>query len=347
MVLGGNGTVSKMRAWAAGALPNGMIQEQLACGCMDAVPAKLDQACGRVMGDVSSMFIVYLLELLQWTGDTAGVRELWPAARAAATWQMARANTSGLPDYLIDTYDGLGLNAYNASAFSGFFHLLAMKAARKLALSPSVNDTAFAARCTSALARGQKAMDDMLWNASGGFYRSYTQPQDPCGPDADGAGCWHTYSKGRPGSPYTEEGGLCCHGGSGCGPHNVAAPAANATFAEATAACDALANCSSFCFTGPESDLKPTRPVQMMWKTGGAGFTPNPSPVGGNAIMADCTCVTALHVPWKRPLARARALGYTRQGEEGGGWQGGSRARGARRVVHGPAFGRTSTRGSA
>ena len=60
LVLGGNGTVSKMRAWAAGALPDGMIQEQLACGCMDAVPAKLDQACGRVMGDVSSMFIVYV-----------------------------------------------------------------------------------------------------------------------------------------------------------------------------------------------------------------------------------------------------------------------------------------------
>ena len=72
-LLGPEGTVSKMRAWAAGALPDGMIQEQLACGCMDAVPSKLDQACGRVMGDVSSMFIVYLLELMQWTDDTASI----------------------------------------------------------------------------------------------------------------------------------------------------------------------------------------------------------------------------------------------------------------------------------
>jgi non-lysosomal glucosylceramidase len=171
-VLGGNGTVSKMRAWAGGALPlggknAGMIQEQLACGCMDAVPAKLDQACGRVMGDVSSMFIVYLLELMQWTGNTAIVEELWPAAKAAAQWQMQRANKSGLPDFLIDTYDGLALNQYNASAYSGFFHLLAMKAAHKLALSPVVNDAAFASECTAALARGQKAMDIMLWNASG------------------------------------------------------------------------------------------------------------------------------------------------------------------------------------
>ena len=134
---------------------------------MDTVPPKLDQACGRVMGDVSSMFVVYLLELWQWTGDTSIVKELWPAARAAAQWQIQRANISGLPDFLIDTYDGLALNQYNASAYSGFFHLLAMKAARKLALSPVVNDAAFASECTSALARGQKAMDAMLWNASG------------------------------------------------------------------------------------------------------------------------------------------------------------------------------------
>jgi non-lysosomal glucosylceramidase len=144
-----------------------MIQEQLACGCMDAVPPKLDHACGRVMGDVSSMFIVYLLELLQWTGDTAIVKELWPAAKAAAEWQIQRASISGLPDFLVDTYDGLALNQYNASAYSGFFHLLAMKAAHKLALSPVVNDAAFASECAAALTRGQHAMDAMLWNASG------------------------------------------------------------------------------------------------------------------------------------------------------------------------------------
>ena len=82
-----------------------------------------------------------------------------------------------------------------------------------------------------------------------------------------------------------EKGGLCCHGGSGCGPHSEAAPPANATFAQAKATCDALPNCSSFCFSGPESDLKPTSPVPMMWKTSAAGFTPNPTPVGANAIM--------------------------------------------------------------
>ena len=299
MTFGIDGTKSKMRAWAKGQCPPnstdsncqpGMIQEQLATGCMDGVP-ELDTPSGRTMGDVSSMFIVYLLELWQWGHDEAIVRELWPAAKRAAQWQMARAETwqhdgQGLPRNVIDTYDGLALNDYNASAFSGFFHLLAMKAAAALARSPVVNDVAFAENVTKALAIGQAAMDRLLWNASGRFYRSYTAPVDVCGPDADGSGCWHSYYKGKPGEAYTEKGGLCCHGGSGCGPHNAAKPDANATFAEAKAACDALANCSAFCFAGPESNLKPTSPVQMMWKTSAAGFSPNPSPVGANVGAA-------------------------------------------------------------
>jgi len=32
----------------------------------------------------------------------------------------------------------------------------------------------------------------------------------------------------------------------------------------------------------------------MMWKTGAAGFSPNPTPVGANAIMADCTYANVL-----------------------------------------------------
>ena len=51
-----------------------MIQEQLACGCMDSVPKQLDEPCGRTMGDVTSMFIVYLLELWQWTADESFLR---------------------------------------------------------------------------------------------------------------------------------------------------------------------------------------------------------------------------------------------------------------------------------
>ena len=54
------------------------------------------------------------------------------------------------------------------------------------------------------------------------------------------------------------------------------------------------ADCSAFCFVGPESNLKPTSPVKISWKTSGAGFSPNPTPVGANAIMADCTYANVL-----------------------------------------------------
>ena len=77
-----------------------------------------------------------------------------------------------------------------------------------------------------------------------------TWPPDVCGPKLDGSGGWHSYYKGKTAGAYSEKGGLCCKGGGGCGPHNEVKPKANATFAEAKAACDALKNCSSFCFTG-------------------------------------------------------------------------------------------------
>ena len=173
------GLKSKMQAWAAGQGDDergarGMINEQLACGCMDAVPAKLDTPCGRVMGDVSSMFIVYLLEMYQWMNDTAAVRELWPVAKEAARWQINRSATHGLPDHLVDTYDGLQLSRYNVSMFSGMFHLLAMRAASTLARTAVVKDVAFAQECDSALMTGRRAMDLLLWNETAGYYRAYT-----------------------------------------------------------------------------------------------------------------------------------------------------------------------------
>jgi hypothetical protein len=74
----------------------------------------------------------------------------------------------------------------------------------------------------------------------------------------------------------------------------VALASQNATFADAKAACDEQANCSSFCFAAPGSVSKPTTPVAMMWKTSMAGFSPNPEIVGANAIMADCTYANVL-----------------------------------------------------
>ncbi len=51
-----------------------MIREQLRCGVKQEPRTQIDVPCGRVMSDVSSMFIVYLLELYRWAGDTESVQ---------------------------------------------------------------------------------------------------------------------------------------------------------------------------------------------------------------------------------------------------------------------------------
>ena len=88
------------------------------------------------MSDVSSMFIVYLLELLTWHDDPYSrqvVKDLYNASRKAAQWHMNESTTDGIPGHLVDTYDILHLMAYAHDAYTGGFHLLAMKAAETLA----------------------------------------------------------------------------------------------------------------------------------------------------------------------------------------------------------------------
>ena len=98
---------SKMYAWAKTQLPNGMIQEQLMCGCQFGVPDKhIDQGCGRIMSDVSSSFAYYLLEALMWRNTTEMVRDLYPAAKKAVQWHITEgASHGGQPTRLVNTYD--------------------------------------------------------------------------------------------------------------------------------------------------------------------------------------------------------------------------------------------------
>jgi non-lysosomal glucosylceramidase len=93
------------------------------------------------MSDVSSMFIVYLLELLTWHNDPYSqqvVQDLYNASKKAAQWHMDESAAEGIPGHLVDTYDILGLAAYPHDAYSGGFHLLAMRAAEALAYRMSM-----------------------------------------------------------------------------------------------------------------------------------------------------------------------------------------------------------------
>jgi hypothetical protein len=157
-------TRNKLIAWGQTQLPNGMIPEQLACGCTSKIDPSLDKGCGRVMSDVSSMYIVYVLELLRWGNDTTTLDRLYPVVRRAAEWQMNVSAEDGLPQHLVNTYDILGPNRYKHVSYNSVFHLLAMAAARELATFKG--DVTFAAKCAAALLRGQKALDSQQWVAA-------------------------------------------------------------------------------------------------------------------------------------------------------------------------------------
>ena len=66
--------VNKMEAWALSQNANGMIDEELrwsyTCSSFNPRSPELDVPGGRDLVDVTSMFIVYLLELYQWGAVT-------------------------------------------------------------------------------------------------------------------------------------------------------------------------------------------------------------------------------------------------------------------------------------
>jgi len=197
---------SKLRAWAAGQTASGMIQEQLGCGCQRGVPPLTDKACGRVMSDVSSMFLVYLVHMAQ-GGRMGIVKELWPNAVAAAKWQIDQSAQMGVPLKLQTTYDVLGLNAYDTCTYSSLFHILAMRSCSFLA--GKLGDAAQGQACDAAATRAQDATDARHWVEDGG-------PPPPGAPS--GPGPWPMYRS-------------YCDGGSGSG---CPAGAPNATMADST-----------------------------------------------------------------------------------------------------------------
>lgn len=132
----------------------------------------MDTPCGRMMSDVSSMFIHYLLEFLRWNDDVELVNEMWPYAKRAAQWQISVSSKYGVPEKLQSTYDILGLNSYEYAAYNSAFHLLAMAGAEKLARF--MGDSEFAETCAAAFSRAQAAIDALSWDEQGGFYASYT-----------------------------------------------------------------------------------------------------------------------------------------------------------------------------
>lgn len=67
------------------------------------------------MSDSTSMFMIYVLELLLWDGDTTSAKLYYPTVKRGAQWQMAKAATYGVPLGLQTTYDIIGLEKYQVT----------------------------------------------------------------------------------------------------------------------------------------------------------------------------------------------------------------------------------------
>jgi hypothetical protein len=101
------------------------------------------------------------LELYKWGNDTSTLAALWPHVVKAAEWQIAVAQAVGIPQHLVATYDILGLDQYPTATYNGVFHLMAMQAAKELAVA--MGNATLAQACAAAFVRGQQALDTLLW----------------------------------------------------------------------------------------------------------------------------------------------------------------------------------------
>ena len=160
----------------------GMIQEQLRCGCGHIEGSVIDTPCGRVMSDVSSMFIVYILELYKWADDKQTLSSLWPNVKNATEWHMNISQKYGVPEHLVNTYDVLGQAKYDLCAYNSAFHILAMAAAKELA--QAMGDTDFATKCQQTMVTAQNAIDELQWNETAGYYNSYSMISNASNPGA-------------------------------------------------------------------------------------------------------------------------------------------------------------------
>jgi hypothetical protein len=65
------------------------------------------------------MFILYVLELLRWSGDTETLKLYYPTVRRIAMWQMNKSAEFGVPLQLETTYDILGFpKKYQLSTYA-------------------------------------------------------------------------------------------------------------------------------------------------------------------------------------------------------------------------------------
>lgn len=154
---------------------DGMITESLSGGCMGAT-GTLDGGGGRVMGDVSTVYLIETLQLYEWTNDTGFLSEMTSSVLKAAQWFM-HIGTAGtpLPHKQCCTYDIIDFAKYDHTAFNSFLYLAALRAGQRL--GGYVGNASFSKECSDKEAEAAAFMTKSLWNESAGYFRAWSDAQ--------------------------------------------------------------------------------------------------------------------------------------------------------------------------
>ena len=184
-----------LTGWSEMQQEDGMIKEFL--GDFSAPGGRLTgqmdlSAGGRVMGDVTSVFILATLGCVRSSGNTTFLSLIWPNIVRAAQWQITRSQEFGCPSYLQTTYDYLGLDQYPLATYNAVLHLAAMRATIKLAAL--VGDNSLLSQNASASEISCLAtIGSKLWSETNGLWRAY-QTLDGTAPDLILSGSLHGQS---------------------------------------------------------------------------------------------------------------------------------------------------------
>jgi uncharacterized protein (DUF608 family) len=132
-----------------------------------------DSCGGRRMGDVTTIWILEVLEIWRGTNNTERLKAAWPAVVRGMEWQIRQSIDLGLPAHLVCTYDILAMERYNTTTFNGVLHLAAMKAIT--VMGTYLQDSSTVATASAAFATGLAAMTGpLMWNSTYGYFRAYT-----------------------------------------------------------------------------------------------------------------------------------------------------------------------------
>jgi hypothetical protein len=177
------------------ACPAGMVQEVCAnagwgnAGCGNSSQnwcgfsvGMMDSGGGRIMGDVTSIFILESLQVWRQTADLRWLQSVWPSVIAAVEWEVERSKGLDLPNAVDTTYDYLEIarSPGQVSAYSSFLYLVSLRAARVLAHEMAAHDASGAAVLLKMIATAESkataAIDTLLWvpsnSSSKGHYRA-------------------------------------------------------------------------------------------------------------------------------------------------------------------------------